>query len=148
MNPTIELNDVLEFVKKQRLMSIATISPEARPEASVVEFGEMDDFTIIIDTLKTSRKYKNFQTNSDAAVVIGWDEDITVQLEGVVHELVGGELEIAKEAYFAKNQRAKKWASRPEIAYFAIKPNWIRYSDLRQWPWYVRELNVDKGAQA
>lgn len=133
--------DVLKFIKAQNLAVVATVNPQGKPQASVVEFAELDDLTIIIDLLKTSRKYKNLQTNKNLAIVIGWDNDITVQIDGKAHELSGGELEHAQKAYFVKNPRAKKWANKPDIAYFALKPYWIRYTDLNQTPWLVKEFN-------
>lgn len=138
----MKIEDVLEFVKKQGLMQLATVNSESKPEASVVEFGELDDFTLVIDLLTDSRKYKNLQSNKNVAVVIGWDDSITVQLEGEAHELRGAELEVAKQAYFAKNPQAKKWEHAPGIVYFAIKPHWVRYSDLNETPWYIQEFKL------
>ncbi|MCA9325362.1 pyridoxamine 5'-phosphate oxidase family protein [Candidatus Saccharibacteria bacterium] len=138
----MSIEDVLEFVKKHDLMMLATVDDNGKPEAAVVEFGEKDDFTIVIDTLTTSRKYKNLQSCNNVAVVVGWDNSVTVQFEGSATELLGPALEAAKQAYFAKNPRAKKWADRPDVAYFAIKPNWIRYSDLNQDPWLIEEFSL------
>lgn len=134
--------DILKFIKKHNLAAIATVAEGGRPEAAVVEFGELDDLTIIIDTINTSRKYKNLQSKTDVALVIGWDDNITVQIEGRAKELSGEELEKAKQAYFAKNPRAKKWGNKPEVAYFAIKPYWMRYSDLNQHPWFIKEFDL------
>lgn len=138
----MKLEDIWVFVRQHDLMMLATVTAEGKPEASVVEFGETDDFTIIIDTLMSSRKYENLQENPEVAMVIGWDDSITVQLEGRAEELSGRALEQAQQAYFAKNPRAKKWANRPEVAYFTIKPSWLRYSDLNQNPWQVEELDI------
>src|SRR5687768_15124123 len=138
----MNIDDVLRFVKKHTLAVISTVDEKNKPQAAVVEFGELNDLTIIIDTLKTSRKYKNLQNNKNVAIVIGWDQNKTVQIDGLAKELSAKELEGAKEAYFAKNPRAKKWANKPDIAYFAIKPYWVRYSDLNQKPWLIKEFNL------
>ncbi|MBI4034478.1 pyridoxamine 5'-phosphate oxidase family protein [Candidatus Saccharibacteria bacterium] len=135
--------EVLEFINGQRLAVIATVDEGSQPEAAVLEFGELDDFTIVIDAFESSRKIKNMQSNNKVAVVIGWDGDITVQLEGTAHKLEGEELKRAKTAYFAKNPRAKKWENTPGIVYFAIKPHWVRYSDLNQHPWFVKEFDME-----
>jgi pyridoxine/pyridoxamine 5'-phosphate oxidase len=137
----MKIEEVLEFVKKHTLAVVATVSTDGKPQAAVVEFGELDDLTIIIDTLKTSRKYKNLQANNNVAIVIGWDEDKTVQIDAISTELKGDELEKAKHAYLAKNPRAKKWANNPDIAYFAFKPTWLRYSDVSQHPWVIEEFS-------
>lgn len=141
-NNYLQLEDILKFIKDHNLMVISSVNEQGNPEAAVVEFGELPDMTIIIDTLKTSRKYRNLQKRSDIALVIGWDQNITVQIEGKALELTGKKLEQAKQAYFEKNPRARKWGDKPKIAYFAIKPYWIRYSDLNQHPWQVKEFEL------
>lgn len=135
-------NNIFDFIKQHDLMLLAT-SVDDHPEAAVVEFGEIAEKGLIIfDTLATSRKYKNLQTNPRVAAVIGWNDSVTVQLEGEAVELSGQECEEAKTAYFAKNPRAKKWENRENIAYFAIKINWMRYSDLNTDPWLIEEKQL------
>lgn len=134
--------DVLKFIKSHNLAVVATVSAENKPQASVLEFGELDDLTIIVDMFKTSRKYKNLQSNNEAALVIGWDDDKTVQINGTAHELTGEKLKRAQKSYFTKNPRAKKWTNNPDIAYFAIKPDWVRYTDVSKQPWLIEEFNL------
>lgn len=138
----MELTEVLEFVKRHDLMVIATVDENDKPEAAVVEFGELDDFTIVIDTLTTSRKYKNLQSNTEVALVIGWDRDVTVQINATAQKLHGEALEKAKAAYFAKNKRAKKWENRSDVTYFGFRPTWIRYSDVGHDPWVIKEFSL------
>jgi len=135
-------HDVLSFIQNHQLMLLATTHVDGRPEAAVVEFAETEDLGVIFDTLKTSRKYANLKRDPRIAVVIGWDEAKTVQLEGVVEELAGDSLARAQEIYFAKNPRAKKWADNPDIVYMEIKPTWIRYTDLNQHPWLIQEIDL------
>jgi pyridoxine/pyridoxamine 5'-phosphate oxidase len=132
--------DILDFIKQHDLAVISTVDPSGTPQATVVEFAELDDLTIVIDTLTTSRKYKNLQTNKEVALVIGWDKNVTVQINAIATELSGDDLAAAKKAYIAKNKRAKKWESRPDISYFGFKPKWIRYSDVGKEPWRIEEL--------
>jgi len=133
-------NEILDFVKTNNLAVIATADTNGKPEAAVVEFGELKDLTIIIDLLDTSRKYKNLKDNKNVAVVIGWDNEITVQMDTLASELSGDELKIAKNAYFAKNPRAKKWEDKPGIVYFALKPVWAHYSNVGKSPWVIEEF--------
>jgi pyridoxine/pyridoxamine 5'-phosphate oxidase len=138
----MDKNELLNFIKKHDLMMLSTVNTDGKPQAAVVEFGELDNLSLIFDTLTSSRKHNNLQHFNEVAVVIGWDDNITVQIEGSAHELNGPELEQAKRAYFAKNSRARKWENRDNIAYFLIRPSWIRYSDLNQNPWYVKEISI------
>lgn len=134
-------SEIFSFIKQHDLMLLAT-SEGDQPQAAVVEFGEIEyKHLIIFDTLKTSRKYQNLKTNPKVAAVIGWDDSITVQLEGNADELSGNDLVEAKAAYFDKNPRARKWENRENITYFAIKINWMRCSDLNQDPWVIEEIS-------
>lgn len=59
--------------------------------------GMTDNEKVILDfikkhTLSTYRKYKNLQDNPRVSFVIGWDDDISVQYEGIAVELKGEEL--------------------------------------------------------
>ena len=133
---------ILDFIKKQKLAVISTISPKNIPQSAVLEFGETNDLEIIVDMFISSRKYKNLQTNPNVSLVIGWDENITVQYEGIAEELIGDKATYYKNVYWKKNPEAKRWESQEGITYFKITPKWIRYSDLRKHPWEIKEITL------
>lgn len=130
-----------DFIKKNKLAVISTINSNGKPESAVLEFGDTDNLELIFDTFETARKYKNLQKNGDISFVIGWDENITVQYEGVAIELGGDDLKKYKEEYFAKNPDARRWETRQGIRYFKVIPSWIRYSDLNKDPWEIFEVD-------
>ena len=74
-----------------------------------------DDLELIFDTFTSSRKYKNLQKNNNVSFVIGWDDNITVQYEGIAQEVKGEEAEKYKQIYWEKNPEAKRWASKEGI---------------------------------
>jgi hypothetical protein len=87
------------------------------------------ELEIVFDTVKTSRKYPNLKADPRIAVVIGWEGEQTVQYGGLAVELEGQELLRAKAVYFTawpSGVERQKW---PAIAYFLIRPTWLRYSD-------------------
>jgi general stress protein 26 len=131
---------ILAFIKQQKLAVISTINKDNKPNSAVVEFGETDVLELVFDTLSSSRKYQNLKNNASVSCVIGWDENITVQYEGIAEELIGEESEAYKQAYWSKNPEAKRWATREGITYFKVTPTWIRYSDLNTAPWEVFEI--------
>ena len=133
---------LLDFIKEQTLCVLATVHANGTPEAAVIEFGETPQLEIIFDTLSSSRKYANLIRNPNVALVIGWDENITAQFEGIATELAGEDRQRCTALYFSKNPRAEKWQHRENIRYFKVTPRWIRYSDLRQEPWKVFELRL------
>lgn len=133
---------ILDFIKKHTLAVISTVGADHKPESAVLEFGETDELELIFDTFKSSRKYKKLQTNTYVAFVIGWDDDITVQYEGIAGEVVGEQASKYKKAYWAKNPKAERWESREGITYFKVTPTWIRYSDLTVDPWNIIEITL------
>ena len=128
------------FIKQYNLAVISTLSKDNKPEAALVGFAVSQDLEIVFDTVKTSRKYKNILQNPSVAVVIGWDNETTVQYEGAATELGRDDAAYYKEIYFEVykdgRERAETW---PHIAHFKITPNWIRYSNFND-PMVVEEI--------
>ncbi|HEY4326463.1 MAG TPA: pyridoxamine 5'-phosphate oxidase family protein [Mucilaginibacter sp.] len=128
------------FIRQHRLAVISTISKEQKAESALVGFAVSENLEIIFDTVKTSRKHRNILQNPQVAVVIGWDNETTVQYEGIATELAGEEAVRFKEIYFAVypdgRERAETW---PGLVYFKITPNWIRYSNFNE-PVVIEEM--------
>lgn len=131
---------VLNFIKHQELAVISTIGMDGKPSAAVIGFGETEDFELVFGTYNDSRKYANLMKNSDVAFVIGWDENITVQYEGIAEELNESNSTKYKGYYFSKNPKSKEYESDPKERYFKVKPKWIRYTELNKDPWFIIEL--------
>jgi len=124
---------IFNFIKQHFLAIISTVTVNGNPEAALVGVAISRDLEIVFDTVKTSRKYKNLLQNPAVAVVIGWDNETTVQYEGIAIELSGDEADHYKEIYFEVypdgRERAKSW---PDIVHFKITPTWIRYSNFNE----------------
>ena len=134
---------ILEFINKHDLMVLSTVAPDNMPEAAVVEFVATDNFELVFDTFSTYRKYGNIKNNPNVAVVIGWDENITVQYEGIATELTSeDELKKYQAIYFSKNPDAQKWQKFAEIRYFKIVPKWARYRDGNTNPMNIFEVKL------
>jgi pyridoxine/pyridoxamine 5'-phosphate oxidase len=129
-----------DFIAQRSLAVLATTSPTGLPQSALVGIAVTNELEIIFDTVASSRKYRNLIHNSAAALVIGWTGEATVQYEGVVTRPVGEELERYKEVYFAKLPDCVSHQSWPDIAYFAVRPKWIRYSDYDQQPAIIEEF--------
>jgi hypothetical protein len=71
---------------------------------------------------------------------VGWDGEQTIQYEGIATELKGQELKRYQEIYFAFWPDGPMRASWPGIAYFVVRPRWIRYSDFDQSPPLIEEF--------
>jgi uncharacterized protein YhbP (UPF0306 family) len=117
------------FIARQDLAVLATNSPSNAPQAALMGIAVTPELELIFDTVKSSRKYPNLIANPRVALVIGWNNEITVQYEGQASELQGEELKRCKEIYFQKWKDGpvrEKW---PGIVYFVVRPKWIRYCD-------------------
>jgi general stress protein 26 len=121
--------DLLRFLQKHRLAVVATNSQSGPPESAVVGIAVSDQLEIVFDTLSDTRKCQNLRRNPNISLVIGWDAEITVQLEGVADEPAGEQLSRLKKVYFAAYADGPQRESWPRITYFRVRPNWARYSD-------------------
>ena len=119
-----------QFISQHKYAVLSTVSPDNRPEAAVVGIAVTPDLEIIFDTVSTSRKYHNLLNNPWIAFVIGWDNEQTVQYEGIAKVPAPEELDKLLPVYFNifpdGKERKEAWE---DIAYFRITPKWIRYSD-------------------
>jgi len=109
--------ELLDFLQKHRLGVLATVSPNGDPEAAVVGIAVTDRLEVVFDTLETSRKCHNLRNHANMALVIGWDDEMTVQLDRL------------KTTYFAVYPDGASRQSWPGITYFRVRPTWARYSD-------------------
>jgi general stress protein 26 len=121
---------IYDFMKQYRLAVLSTVSTKNGPESALIGIAVSEKLEIIFDTVKTSRKYQNLLQNPSVAIVIGWDNETTVQYEGIATELNGPAAEYYKEIYFKVypdgRERDKTW---PHIVHFKITPKWVRYSN-------------------
>jgi len=122
------------------LMTISTVASSGRPQAAVVNFATTPELEIILCTRTTSRKYANLARDPHAALVIGWDDRITAQCEGLAEMPAGAELDRCKQMYLAKHPQAKLWIDEPTAVFVKVRPTWIRYSDLNHHPWEIKEF--------
>ncbi|MDB5154841.1 MAG: Pyridoxamine 5-phosphate oxidase [Mucilaginibacter sp.] len=132
---------VYQFIKQQPLGVIATTNKAQQPEAALVGIAVSVNLEIIFDTIKISRKYHNILQNPKVALVIGWDDETTIQYEGTA-EVLGNDTvaENLKEIYFRAfpdgRERAETW---PGLVHIKVTPQWLRYSNFNE-PQVIREL--------
>jgi hypothetical protein len=109
---------VHKFIVARKYGVISSVGPHGEPQSALVGIA-----------VTTSRKYPNLKADPRIAVVTGWEGEQTVQYEGIAIEPEGRDLLHAKQTYFARwpdGVERQKW---PAIAYFVVRPTWIRYSD-------------------
>lgn len=124
-------DDLLSFLRHHRYAVQASTAASGAPQAAVIGIAVSDQLEIVFDTHGASRKGKNLRRDPRIALVVGWDDEQTVQLEGTVDEPTGVELARLKAVYFARFPDGLERESWPDITYFRIRPSWARYSDFR-----------------
>src|SRR4030095_1498 len=128
------------FISKHKFAVLSTVTKDNLPEAAVVGIAITTDLQIIFDTVSTSRKYQNLIDNPSIAFVIGWNDEQTIQYEGIAKIPTAEELDKLLEIYFKVFpdgiERKETWK---DIAYFCVSPKWIRYSDFSNQK--IEELN-------
>ena len=123
------LEEVFDIAKTKRYLVVSTINESGAPEAALMGFALTQANEIVFDTLSTTRKAVNLARNPAAALVVGWDENVSLQIEGVARRPVGDDLARAKAAYFRQWPDGRARENWPNIAYVVVQPNWIRYSN-------------------
>jgi len=78
-----------------------------------------------------------------------WDDARTAQIEGLADIPTGAELERLREVYLARFADGRERATLPTIAYWRVRPTWIRFSDFRADPpviieWSATELAINE----
>ena len=125
---------IYQFIASQKLGVVSTVDLDNKPEAAVVGLAVSENLEIIFDTVKASRKYQNILRSPNVALVIGWDEEITVQYEGLA-EVLGDDSEAdrLREIYYTAypdgRERAATWSG---LVHIKVTPRWIRYSNFNE----------------
>jgi sulfate adenylyltransferase large subunit len=122
---------LLAFLRRHRLCIQASAAESGAPQAAVVGFAVSDELEIVFDTIGTSRKMVNLRRDPRVAIVVGWDDEQTAQIEGIADEPQGEELARLKAVYFQVYPDGVERQSWKDITYVRVRPIWARYSDFR-----------------
>lgn len=133
-------DELIWFLRKYKLAVQSTVTPDGAPQAAVVGFAVSDDLEIVFDTVETTRKWLNLRADPRIALVIGWDDAITAQIEGLADFPTGAELERIQACYFSVYPDGRDRLSWPGITHVRVRPTWVRYSDFTQDPPHIAEL--------
>jgi uncharacterized pyridoxamine 5'-phosphate oxidase family protein len=135
-------HELLQFLRRYKIAVQSTVSPGG-PQCAVVGFAVSDAFEIIFDTLESTRKYKNLCADSRIAIVVGWDDAITVQIEGTADFPKRDELERIRECYFKTYPDGRDRLAWAGITHVRVRPDWIRYSNFSVEPPLVIEFAAE-----
>jgi PPOX class probable F420-dependent enzyme len=122
---------LIEFVRARGLGVVATCGPDGSPQAALVGLAATGRGELVFDCSRRSRKYVNVKRDPRVAVVVGWDDEVTVQIEGVADVLCGDDRERCLAAYVEQYPDGRQRAASDHIAQIRVRPRWLRYSDYR-----------------
>lgn len=140
---------ILDFLKNHNLTVLSYTNEKGVPQSAAVEYMVTDKLEILFNTFSDKRKYKNILERPAVSFVVGWnwDENITIQYEGVASELSSFELLKYSKIYFDNLPSAKQFAEAfkhlGRLAFFKVDPKWIRFSDFNKEPWETSELSFN-----
>jgi pyridoxine/pyridoxamine 5'-phosphate oxidase len=133
---------IYSFMAGCRYGVVSSIAGDGTPQAALVGIAVTPELEIIFDTVSSSRKYRNLMARPECSFVVGWSGEQTVQYEGIASTPTGAELKRYQEVYFAAWPDGPARMSWPGIAYFVVRPTWIRYSDFAQNPPLIQETTL------
>lgn len=128
------VENLFGFLRSHPWAVQASVNSAHAPQAAVIGFALTPEREIVFDTERTSRKAQNLRANSRIALVVGWDDAQTAQIEGTVDEPTGAKLERIKAVYFDRFPDGVERAKTENIAFFCVTIDWVRYSDFRTVP--------------
>ena len=134
--------ELVAFLRRYRLAVQASVAPDGSPQAAVVGFAVSDTLEIVFDTTEETRKARNLRADPRIALVIGWDDERTAQIEGLADFPVGAELERIRACYFAAHPDGRARLAWPGITHVRVRPSWVRYSDFTRDPSLVVEIRA------
>jgi Pyridoxamine 5'-phosphate oxidase len=97
---------------------------------------------LVFDTSRSSRKCRNLSSFPQVALVIGWDNEMTVQCEGMADIPTGADRDRCLQAYFAQYPDGVEHAHDDDIVHVRVRPSWPRYSDYRPGSVAVEETTL------
>lgn len=130
---------VRDFIARHRYGVVSSMAADGAPQSALVGIAVSPALEIYFDTVDTTRKIANLRANPRASFVVGWENEQTLQLEGIVDEPKGKELAALKRIYFAA------WPDGPDrenwkgITYCRVRPTWLRFSSYIE-PQLIEEM--------
>jgi len=101
MKMALRKDTLVAFIRARKLGVVSSVSASGAPEAALVNLAVTDELALIFCALQDTRKCTNLRRDPRIAVVIGWDDDKTLQYEGIADEPMNPELETFKQIYAA-----------------------------------------------
>jgi len=138
----MEKIELYAFMTRFRYGVVSSVSMQGVPQSALVGIATTSELEIVFDTVQTSRKYSNLVRQPACSFVVGWGGEQTIQLEGIATQPTGDELKRFQEIYFTIWRDGPERLGWPGIAYFVVRPRWVRFSDFDENPPLIVEWKL------
>ena len=135
-------SDLYTFLAAHPYAVLSTTAANGTPQSALIGVAVTPNLEIIFDTLTTTRKYTNLLAHPTCSLVIGWDDEQTLQYEGTAFLPSGPDLARYQALYFARWPDGRARLSWPKITHIVVRPTWLRYSDFDQQPPTIEEFHL------
>ena len=133
--------EIVELLRHHKLAVIASIADDGAPQAALVGVAVSEQLEIVLDTLTSTRKFRNIVRDGRVALVIS-EGELTIQIEGHADVPAGADLERLQETYFATIPDGRERMTWPDITWLRVRPTWIRVADYAAEPPSIREQHL------
>lgn len=134
----ISRTELLDFLQKNNIAVVSTVSPEGIPESASVFVHIADNFSFFFLTKTETRKYLNLRQNGYIALVFTNGKEMkTVQITGVVTPLINSKEQIEMLQILSEESHHRyRFLESPveqirdgDLVVVRVDPEWIRYAD-------------------
>ena len=141
---TLARDFLYDFIASKRYAVVSSEGPDGAPQSALVGIAVSDTLEIYFDSVDTTRKISNIRRNPKVSLVIGWENEQTLQYEGIADEPRNEALAAVKAIYF------RAWPDGPQrqawkgITYCRVRPTWLRFSSYVE-PQLIEEMQFQRG---
>lgn len=131
----------LNFLKRNPMGVLSTVSEDGKPWGSAVYYVAEDDFTCYFVTRSGTRKYQNIEQNPAVALTVAdSDDQVTVQLAGTLSAVPSKDIidVVFKKLAHVKPAGDTDWlppvikVHNGDWMILSLTPNRVQYADFKQ----------------
>jgi pyridoxine/pyridoxamine 5'-phosphate oxidase len=125
----VHREELVAFVRRRGQAVVATRGPDGAPQVTSVGIAVTAEAEFVFELSIHSREHQNIRAFPLVGMVIGGDEEVTLQFEGSAERLDGDERDRCLRAYFQQHPLGRDRSQASYITYVRVRPGILRLSD-------------------